>query len=126
ASLMVGRRVSLDQDKGESTTGEIALEVSDLRVVDAAGTRTLDGVSFEVRHGEVLAVAGVQGNGQTELTEALLGLQETVYGSAALEGKELVGRTTKQILDAGVGFVPEDRTHDALVADFTVAENLVL
>ena len=74
----------------------------------------------------MLAVAGVQGNGQTELTEALLGLQETVHGSATLEGRELVGRSTKQVLDAGVGFVPEDRTHDALVADFSVAENLVL
>ena len=106
----------------------MALEVTDLRVIDAAGTRTLDGVSFEVRHGEVLAIAGVQGNGQTELTEALLGLQETVQGSATLEGKELVSRTTKQVLDArGIGFVPEDRTHGALVATTSrYAENLVL
>src|SRR5699024_452563 len=78
----VGRQVSRNQDKGEAAPGEVALEVTDLRVIDAAGTRTLDGVSFEVRHGEVLATAGVQGNGQTELAEALLGLQETVQGSA--------------------------------------------
>ncbi|NMA76360.1 MAG: ATP-binding cassette domain-containing protein, partial [Actinomycetales bacterium] len=126
ASLMVGRQVSLAQDKAEAAPGEVALEVTDLRVTDAAGTRTLDDVSFDVRHGEVLAIAGVQGNGQTELTEALLGLQENVHGSATLEGRELVGRSPKQVLDAGVGFVPEDRTHDALVADFSVAENLVL
>ncbi|NMA78761.1 MAG: ABC transporter ATP-binding protein, partial [Actinomycetales bacterium] len=126
ASLMVGRQVSLAQDKAEVNPGEVALEVTDLRVTDAAGIRTLDDVSFDVRHGEVLAIAGVQGNGQTELTEALLGLQETVHGSATLEGRELVGRSTKQVLDTGVGFVPEDRTHDALVADFSVAENLVL
>ena len=126
ASLMVGRQVSLAQEKAPAAPGEIALEVEDLRVTDEAGTRTLDGVSFEVRHGEVLGIAGVQGNGQTELTEALLGLQDAVAGSARLEGSELVGRSTKQILDAGVGFVPEDRTHDALVADFSVAENLVL
>ena len=126
ASLMVGRQVSLAQDKAEANPGEVALKVTDLRVTDAAGIRTLDDVSFDVRHGEVLAIAGVQGNGQTELTEALLGLQETVHGSATLEGRELVGRSTKQVLDTGVGFVPEDRTHDALVADFSVAENLVL
>jgi len=126
ASLMVGRSVSLALDKAPAAPGEVALEITDLRVTDESGVRTLDGVSFEVRHGEVLAVAGVQGNGQTELTEALLGLQETVHGSARLEGRELIGRTTKQILDAGIGFVPEDRTHDALVPTFTVAENLVL
>nr|WP_281507516.1 ABC transporter ATP-binding protein [Brachybacterium sp. Marseille-Q7125] len=126
ASLMVGRQVSLSQDKAAADPGEVALEVTDLRVTDAAGNRTLDGVSFDVRHGEVLAIAGVQGNGQTELTEALLGLQDDVHGSARLEGTELVGRSTKQVLDLGVGFVPEDRTHDALIADFSVAENLVL
>ncbi|MFC7456549.1 ABC transporter ATP-binding protein [Brachybacterium sp. GCM10030267] len=126
ASLMVGRQVSLAQDKTEAAAGEVALAVRNLRVSDAAGNRTLDGVSFDVRHGEVLAIAGVQGNGQTELTEALLGLQQSVHGSARLEGRELVGRSTKQVLDAGVGFVPEDRTHDALVPDFSVAENLVL
>ncbi|MEE1649539.1 ABC transporter ATP-binding protein [Brachybacterium sp. J144] len=126
ASLMVGRQVSLAQEKAPAAPGEVALEVEDLRVTDETGTRTLDGVSFAVRHGEVLGIAGVQGNGQTELSEALLGLQDAVHGSARLEGVELVGRSTKQILDSGVGFVPEDRTHDALVADFTVAENLVL
>ena len=126
ASLMVGRQVSLAQDKAEASPGEVALEVTDLRVTDQAGTRVLDDVSFDVRHGEVLGIAGVQGNGQTELTEALLGLQDAVHGSARLEGRELVGLSTKQVLDAGVGFVPEDRTHDALVADFSVAENLVL
>ena len=126
ASLMVGRQVSLALDKAPAAPGEVALEVTDLRVTDESGVRTLDGVSFDVHRGEVLAVAGVQGNGQTELTEALLGLQDNVQGSAKLDGAELVGRTTKQILDAGIGFVPEDRTHDALVPDFSVAENLVL
>src|SRR5690606_10158363 len=126
AAPLVGRQVSVAQGKAEARPGEVALGVSDLRVTDAVGTRVLDGVSFDVRHGEVLGIAGVQGNGQTELSEALLGLQDTVHGSATLEGREIVGLSTKQILDAGVGFVPEDRTHDALVADFSVAENLVL
>lgn len=126
ASLMVGRKVALDLDKAPASVGDVKLEVRDLQATDDAGVRTLDGVSFEVRAGEVLAIAGVQGNGQTELTEALLGLEKDVRGSVLLEGRELVGRSTKQILDAGVGFVPEDRTHDALVADFSVAENLIL
>ncbi len=126
ASLMVGRQVALDIDKAPAKPGEVALTVKNLQVTDPSGVRTLDAVSFDVHDGEVLAIAGVQGNGQTELTEALLGLQEDVKGSAVLRGQELIGRTTKQILDAGVGFVPEDRTHDALVPDFSVAENLVL
>ncbi|MGB0101804.1 MAG: ATP-binding cassette domain-containing protein, partial [Nocardioides sp.] len=74
----------------------------------------------------VLAVAGVQGNGQTELTEALLGLQDHVRGSIRLHGEELVGRTVRQILGAGVGFIPEDRQADGLVGEFTLAENLML
>ena len=126
ASLMVGRSVALELDKAPAAPGDVALEVSGLTVADAAGVQLLDDVSFEVRRGEILGVAGVQGNGQTELTEALLGLQAQARGSIRLDGRELVGCTTKQILDAGVGFVPEDRTHDALVGDFTVAENLVL
>ncbi|WP_010535147.1 ABC transporter ATP-binding protein [Brachybacterium squillarum] len=126
ASLMVGRAVSLDLDKAPATPGEVALEVRGLSVRDAAGTPVLDRVDLDVHEGEVLGVAGVQGNGQTELTEALLGLQSEARGSIRLRGQELVGRNTRQILDAGVGFVPEDRTHDALIADFTVAENLIL
>src|SRR5204862_204877 len=78
------------------------------------------------RDAEVLAVAGVQGNGQTELTEALLGLQTHVTGSIKLDGHELVGRSVRKILDAGVGFVPEDRQEDGLVGDMSIAENLML
>lgn len=126
ASLMVGRSVALDLEKAPAQVGDVKLEVRDLQATDVGGVRTLDSVSFDVRAGEVLAIAGVQGNGQTELTEALLGLDQGARGSVLLEGREILGRTTKQILDAGVGFVPEDRTHDALVPDFTVAENLVL
>ncbi len=126
ASLMVGRQVALDLEKEPAQPGEVALEVRELSVADEAGVQVLDGVSFDVHRGEILGVAGVQGNGQTELSEALLGLQRDVRGSIRLDGAELVGRGPKQILDAGVGFVPEDRTHDGLVGDFSVAENLVL
>ena len=90
------------------------------------GHHIVDGISFSIARGEILAVAGVQGNGQTELTEAILGLQERVSGSILLDGKELLGRSVKQVLHAGVGFVPEDRKVDGLVGTFSVAENLVL
>ena len=126
ASLMVGRSVDLGVDKSPAQPGEISLEVRDLTVLDAAGVRQVDRVTFDVARGEILAVAGVQGNGQTELTEVILGLQKPTFGSVKLDGIELVGLSVRQVLRAGVGFVPEDRTADGLVADFTVAENLVL
>jgi simple sugar transport system ATP-binding protein len=126
ASMMVGRPVELVVDKGEPKLGEEALVVENLRVVDHVGHVQVDGLSFAIRAGEVLAVAGVQGNGQTELTEALMGLQEHVTGSIRLNGKELVGRSVRRILDADVGFIPEDRQVDGLVPGFTIAENLML
>ncbi len=126
ASMMVGRPVELTVHKDTPTLGADALVVKDLRVTDLAGHRQVDGLSFTIRAGEVLCVAGVQGNGQTELTEALLGLQDDVSGSITLDGEELVGRSTRRILDAGVGFIPEDRQVDGLVPNFTIAENLML
>ncbi|WP_058233751.1 ABC transporter ATP-binding protein [Devriesea agamarum] len=126
ACLMVGRAVRLDVEKAPAEPGEAALVVEDLTVREASGTVAVDQASFSVHRGEILGIAGVQGNGQTELTEALLGLADDVVGSIRLDGQELVGRSTRQILNAGVGFVPEDRTHDALVPTFSVAENLVL
>ena len=100
--------------------------MSDLRVTDHVGRVLVDDVSFQIRGGEILAVAGVQGNGQTELIQALLGLEDHTSGSAVLDGVDLVGRSTKQVLHAGVGYVPEDREHDGLIASFTIAENLIL
>ncbi|MEV4687593.1 ABC transporter ATP-binding protein [Microbacterium sp. LWH3-1.2] len=126
ASLMVGRAVELTVHKDPPKRGEGGLEVRDLRVVTANGTVVVDDVSFDVRPGEILAVAGVQGNGQTELIEAMVGLGERVSGSIELDGVELVGKSVRGILDEGVGFVPEDRTEDGLVGTFTVAENLIL
>ena len=126
ASMMVGRPVELVVHKDAPTLGDDALVVKDLRVIDLAGHKQVDGLSFTIRAGEVLAVAGVQGNGQTELTEALLGLQDDVSGSITLDGVELVGRSTRKILDSGVGFIPEDRQVDGLVPGFTIAENLML
>ncbi|MBA0128105.1 ABC transporter ATP-binding protein [Haloechinothrix sp. YIM 98757] len=126
ASLMVGRPVSLVVDAGTSDPAEVVLAVRGLTVVDDRDQLVVDDVSFDVRAGEILVVAGVQGNGQTELTEALLGLGGRVRGSVRLAGTELLGRSVREVLRAGVGFVPEDRRTDGLVGQFTVAENLVL
>ena len=126
ASLMVGRAVELTVHKDAPKIGEGGLRVKDLRVLTATGAVVVDDVSFDVRPGEVLAVAGVQGNGQTELVEAIVGLAPRVTGSITLDGVELVGKSVRGILDEGVGFVPEDRTEDGLVGGFTVAENLIL
>jgi simple sugar transport system ATP-binding protein len=126
ASLMVGRSVELTVHKDEPRLGDRALVVEGLSVIDPRGQVMVDDVSFDVRAGEILAVAGVQGNGQTELTEALVGLQPLVRGSVKLNGTELVGTSVRRILDAGVGFVPEDRQEDGLVGAMTIAENLML
>ncbi|CAH0213308.1 ABC transporter ATP-binding protein [Microbacterium sp. Bi128] len=126
ASLMVGRAVELTVHKEAPKLGDVALSVSNLTVVDPVGQLVVNDVSFEVRRGEVLAIAGVQGNGQTELTEALVGLQDRAEGSITLDGVELNGSSVRAVLDAGVGFVPEDRKEDGLVGEFSIAENLML
>ncbi|WP_119697744.1 ABC transporter ATP-binding protein [Microbacterium halotolerans] len=126
ASLMVGRAVSLTVRKEAPTLGDEEVVVSGLTVTDPAGTVVVDDVSFSVRGGEVLAIVGVQGNGQTELTEAIIGLQERANGSIRLGGSELVGLSVREALDHGIGFVPEDRSVDGLVKEFSIAENLML
>ncbi|WP_336706348.1 ABC transporter ATP-binding protein [Oerskovia sp. USHLN155] len=126
ASLMVGRAVSLGLDKAPAQPGEETFVVTDLTVLAPNGQAVVDRVSFSVAQGEILAVAGVQGNGQTELTEAILGLLPSAEGSISLHGQELRGLTPDAALEAGIGFVPEDRKVDGLVLDFSVAENLVL
>jgi simple sugar transport system ATP-binding protein len=126
ASMMVGREVSLTVDKGPAAPGGPALVIKDLKVADDRGQITVDGVNLDVRTGEIVALAGVQGNGQEELVEALLGLRPPAGGSMVLNGESLNDATPREVLHAGVGFVPEDRQHDGLVGQFTVAENLVL
>lgn len=126
ASLMVGRAVELTVQKDAPRLGDGGLRVKDLRVLTPTGAVVVDDISFDVRPGEILAVAGVQGNGQTELVEAIVGLAARVEGSIELDGTELVGKSVRGILDAGVGFVPEDRKEDGLVGNFSVAENLIL
>jgi simple sugar transport system ATP-binding protein len=126
ASMMVGRAVDLDVNKGAAKLGKKAFVIDGLNAWNEAGTQVLFDVSLEVHEGEILVIAGVQGNGQTELTEVILGAHARTSGSVSLDGINLLGKSIKQILDLGLGFVPEDRTQDGLVSEFTIAENLIL
>jgi len=126
ASMMVGRPVLLTVDKGIAAPGEPILQVESLRVVDETGQVVVDDVSFSVRSGEIYAIAGVQGNGQTELTESLIGLRRLTSGRVRIDGDDVTDESIDEILARGVGYVPEDRSHDGLVGGFTIAENLVL
>jgi ABC-type uncharacterized transport system ATPase subunit len=126
AALMVGRDVQLRVSKDAAKPGEVVLDVADLTVTDETGRVWVNGVSFQVRAGEILGMAGVQGNGQTELCEALLGLRPTASGQLTLNGRDLTQATPRQRLRAGFAYVPEDRQEDGLVGDFSVADNMVL
>jgi general nucleoside transport system ATP-binding protein len=126
ASMMVGRAVSLTVEKGPPAPKGPVLEVADLVVLDDRAQVAVDGVSFDVRAGEIVCVAGVQGNGQTELVESLTGLRPSVSGEVRLKDRDITKATPKQVLQAGVGHVPEDRQRDGLIVDFTIADNLVL
>ncbi|MDQ1484691.1 MAG: ral nucleoside transport system ATP-binding protein [Actinomycetota bacterium] len=126
ASLMVGRPVRLTVEKSPATPKDVVLDVDQLRVIDPSGVVQVDGVSFQVRAGEIYAIAGVQGNGQTELTECLLGLEIPTEGSIRVLGADLATAAVHDRLGSGIGYVPEDRLHDGLIGSFSVAENLVL
>lgn len=126
AAMMVGRAVNLTLEKAPAKLGEQTFRLEHLTVMDDAGQRLVDDVTLSVAQGEILAIAGVQGNGQTELTEAVLGLRKHVQGSIMLDGRELLGKSVRQILDSGLGFVPEDRSDDGLVGELSIAENLIL
>ncbi|MDQ2811605.1 MAG: ABC transporter ATP-binding protein [Actinomycetota bacterium] len=126
ATLMVGRNVQLRVSKQEARPGDVVLDVDGLTVADETGRVWVNDMSFTVRAGEILGVAGVQGNGQTELCEALMGLRPTLSGQILLNGQELIGATPAQRLRAGIAYVPEDRQEDGLIGDFPVADNMIL
>jgi simple sugar transport system ATP-binding protein len=126
ASLMVGRDVKLTVDKLPASLREPIVRVENLSVLAPDRRQVVSDATFEIRGGEVLVIAGVQGNGQSELVQALVGLEEHVTGSAKVDEHETVGLSTHKILNLGVGYVPEDRELDGLVASASISENLVL
>jgi ABC-type uncharacterized transport system ATPase subunit len=126
ATMMVGRAVNFRVAKEDARPGAVVLDVAGLRVLDERGGVAVDGVDLSVQAGEILAVAGVQGNGQTELVRALTGLTEPVAGRVLVDGVDVTGTGPRRHLAAGVGHVPEDRQREGLILGFSVAENLML
>jgi ABC-type uncharacterized transport system ATPase subunit len=126
ARLMVGREVLLRVEKGAAAAGESLLEVDGLRVRDDRGLEKVRGVSFQVRAGEIVGIAGVDGNGQTELIDALTGLRKPEAGNVLLSGRDITRGTAREHLEQGLGHIPEDRQHRGLVLDFSLAENIAL
>jgi general nucleoside transport system ATP-binding protein len=126
AEMMVGREVILTIDKVESHPAEVVLRVENLQALDDRRHKVVDGVSLEVRAGEILGIAGVQGNGQTELTEVLTGLRHSVGGQVTILGHDTTHTTPRQIIESGVSHVPEDRHKHGLVLSFPIRDNMVL
>src|SRR6185436_14865449 len=126
AELMVGRDVQLTVDRGESTPAEVRLKAEDLRVADDRGHEVVHGVSFDVRAGEIFGIAGVAGNGQDELVEAIVGLRRPSGGQILLEGHDVTRMGTREVHQLGLSFVPADRHRFGLVLSFPLTDNVVL
>ena len=126
ARLMVGRDVLLEVEKTPAQPTDPLLDVESLHVRDERGLEAVRGVSFEVRGGEIVGIAGVDGNGQTELIEAITGLRRPDSGRIVVTGIDVTARSAREVLDAGIGHIPEDRQRRGLVLEFTLAENLAL
>jgi simple sugar transport system ATP-binding protein len=126
AAMMVGRDVILKVDKDEARPGQAVLEVRGLRVRDDRRLMAVDGVDLEVRAGEILGVAGVQGNGQTELVQALTGLRPAEEGAVRITGQDVTNAPPRRISELGVAHIPEDRQRDGVVTSYEITDNAVL
>ena len=126
ASLMVGRQVDLVPTKSQVRPGKVILEINKLNVSNSLGRSIINSLSLQVKAGEILAIAGVQGNGQSELARAILNLEDHVKGSIRLEDQEILGLTVQDALRAGIAYIPESRELDGLIASFSISENLIL
>src|SRR5690242_13840772 len=126
ARAMVGRDVLLRVDKKPAEAGDVLLAVEDLHVSDDRGIEKVRGLSFDVRAGEIVGIAGVDGNGQTKLIDAITGLQKIESGSVTIGSHELTHASARAALDAGIGHIPEDRQRRGLVLEFSIAENIAL
>jgi simple sugar transport system ATP-binding protein len=126
AEMMVGRAIKFEIDKGPAHPGDVKLSIRDLSILNARGTVGVKSLSLDVRAGEIVGVAGVDGNGQTELIYAITGLAPIQSGSIMVNGRDITKLTVKERIEAGIGHIPEDRHKHGLVLDFSVAENAVL
>ena len=126
AALMVGRDVNFVVDKQEQKPGETALEVKDLHAKDYRDVEILKGLNLNVRKGEIVGLAGVDGNGQTELVEILTGLKKAESGQITMLGQDVFNKTPKEIFDAGISSIPADRQKHGLILDFSIEDNMIL
>ena len=126
ASLMVGREVDLEVNKSNSSPGPIMLKIDGLNIYDASGRAIFSNISIDIKSGEILAIAGVQGNGQSEIARAVMNLEAHVTGSIKIDGSEILGNTVHESIKSGIAFIPESRELDGLIGSFSIAENLIL
>ena len=126
ASLMVGRDVEFKTEKTDATPGVDVLEIEDLKVKDSRGVQAIKGLNLSVRAGEILGIAGVDGNGQTELIEAITGLRKAESGTVKINGKNVLNLPPRKVTESGLGHIPQDRHKHGLVLNYTIGENMVL
>ena len=126
AELMVGREVLLDVDRPAAETGDVVASASELVVDDDRGVRAVDGVDFEIRAGEILGIAGVDGNGQSELIDAVTGLRSVEAGTVRFSGVDMTDASRRRRTEAGMAYIPEDRQERGVVMDFDLVENALL
>lgn len=126
ANLMVGREVDLAPNKAAFNPGGNVLEINDLSIFNDSGRKVVSNLSLNIRAGEILAIAGVQGNGQSELARAIVNLEKHKSGSIKLDGKQILGSTVRDSLRAGIAYIPESRELDGLISTFSITENLIL
>ncbi len=126
ANKMVGREVSFEREKAQAKYGDVVLSVKDLTVKDANGFEVVKKASFDVRGGEIMAIAGVSGNGQVEIADAITGIMQAAGGTVTLNGKDITNWNIRKRNDEGIAYIPEDRQTYGLVLDFTLSDNLAL
>lgn len=126
ASLMVGRDVEFKTEKTEAKPGAVVLEIDNLNVKDSRGVQAIKGLKLSVRAGEILGIAGVDGNGQTELIEAITGLRKSDSGAVKINGKDVLNLPPRKVTESGLGHIPQDRHKHGLVLNYTIGENMVL
>jgi len=126
ASMMVGRAVDLIPDKAAKNPGSTILDIKDLNIFNTVGRKIVNNLSLEIKAGEILAIAGVQGNGQTELARSIMNLEDHVTGSIKLDNQEILGQSVTQTLHSGIAYIPESRELDGLIGSFSIAENMIL
>ncbi|WP_214761987.1 ABC transporter ATP-binding protein [Exiguobacterium sp. s146] len=126
AEMMVGREVNFDAEYSKADPQQVVLDVQKLVVKDSRGLEAVDGLDLQIRSGEILGIAGIDGNGQTELIEAISGLKKPESGKVLLNGKDVTGFTPRKVTESGVGHIPQDRHKHGLVLDYSIRDNMVL